>query len=236
MTAELLLPALVGLLPVLCFLAALLYLDSYKLVKLRAVVAVVACGAAVAGGELLRERRGCSACSASTSSAFSRYVAPVVEELLKGAGHRRADPRAPHRLPRRRGDLRLRRRHRLRAGREPLLPATDRARRRHRHLDRARLRHRDHARRRDRDLRGDGPGDAASARARDARSHSLPGFALAVAAALGVQPPAGLAARWRRWPSWSCCRRCSTSCSSAASGRWATGSARASTPTPRCWS
>ena len=34
----------------LCFLAALLYLDSYKLVPLRSVIAVVACGLAVAGG------------------------------------------------------------------------------------------------------------------------------------------------------------------------------------------
>ena len=31
---DVLLRALVGLLPVLCFLAALLYMDSYKLVKL----------------------------------------------------------------------------------------------------------------------------------------------------------------------------------------------------------
>ena len=36
MTLDVLLPSLVGLLPVLGFLAALLYLDSYKLVKLRA--------------------------------------------------------------------------------------------------------------------------------------------------------------------------------------------------------
>ena len=49
MTVGAALLGLVGLLPVLSFLAALLYLDSYKLVKLRAVVAVVACGAAVAG-------------------------------------------------------------------------------------------------------------------------------------------------------------------------------------------
>jgi hypothetical protein len=39
--------ALVGLLPVGSFLAALLYLDSYKLVKLNAVIAIVACGALV---------------------------------------------------------------------------------------------------------------------------------------------------------------------------------------------
>jgi protease PrsW len=75
--------ALVGLLPVLCFLAALLYLDSYKLVKLRVVVAVVAAGAVVAG-----------ACYAVNGvaiewldirlSLYSRYVAPLIEELLKG--------------------------------------------------------------------------------------------------------------------------------------------------------
>ena len=39
MSFKLIPPGLVALLPVLCFLAALLYLDSYKLVKLRAVVA-----------------------------------------------------------------------------------------------------------------------------------------------------------------------------------------------------
>ena len=49
MLAEFLPPALVGLLPVLAFLAALLYLDSYKLVALPAVIAVVICGAMVAG-------------------------------------------------------------------------------------------------------------------------------------------------------------------------------------------
>ena len=49
MSARLIVPALVALLPVLCFLAALLYLDSYKLVKLQTVIAVVACGAIVAG-------------------------------------------------------------------------------------------------------------------------------------------------------------------------------------------
>ena len=48
MTAQMLVPALVGLLPVLSFLGALLYLDSYKLVKLRDVVAVVVCGALIA--------------------------------------------------------------------------------------------------------------------------------------------------------------------------------------------
>lgn len=83
MSAELLVRALVALLPVLCFLAALLYLDSYKLVRLRTVVAVVGAGAAAAGagyflnGWLL-------AALAIDFTAYTRYVAPLSEELLKG--------------------------------------------------------------------------------------------------------------------------------------------------------
>ena len=82
MAFDFLLPALVGLLPVASFLAALLYLDSYKLVKLNAVVAIVACGALVAGA--------CYLVNAWTLGVlgldlipFSRYVSPITEELLK---------------------------------------------------------------------------------------------------------------------------------------------------------
>ena len=75
--------ALVGLLPVLSFLAALLYLDSYKLVKLRAVIAVVACGALVAGASYLANDGILEIVSVDLTH-FSRYVAPVSEELLKG--------------------------------------------------------------------------------------------------------------------------------------------------------
>ena len=80
---ELVLPALVGLLPVLCFLAALLYLDSYKLVSLRAVVAVVAVGAAVAGASYLLNAQLLAAFPADFAL-FTRYVSPFSEELLKG--------------------------------------------------------------------------------------------------------------------------------------------------------
>ena len=38
-------PSVIGLLPVLTFLVVLLYFDSYKLVRLRMVLGVVACGA-----------------------------------------------------------------------------------------------------------------------------------------------------------------------------------------------
>ena len=41
--------ASIGLLPALCFLAALLLLDSYKLVRLRMVVATIVVGGALAG-------------------------------------------------------------------------------------------------------------------------------------------------------------------------------------------
>ena len=75
-------PAIVGLLPVAAFLASLLYLDSYKLVRMRTVLAVVAAGALVAVA--------CYFVNAALLGLFhldftsySRYVAPVVEELLK---------------------------------------------------------------------------------------------------------------------------------------------------------
>jgi len=67
-----------GLAPVLCFLGALVLLDSYKLVRLRGVVAVVFAGMVMAGvaywinGALLAR---------IDFSVYTRYVAPVIEEL-----------------------------------------------------------------------------------------------------------------------------------------------------------
>jgi len=83
MPTDILVAAAVGLLPVLSFLAALLYLDSYKLVKLRAIVTVVACGALVAGASYLANGYALNLVRIDLAS-FSRYVAPVTEELLKG--------------------------------------------------------------------------------------------------------------------------------------------------------
>ena len=83
MSAKLIVSALVALLPVLCFLAALLYLDSYKLVKLRAVVAVVASGAIVAGFGFFLNAWLLGLLGIELAS-YTRYVGPVVEELLKG--------------------------------------------------------------------------------------------------------------------------------------------------------
>lgn len=72
----------VGIAPVLCFLATLVFLDSYKLVSLRLVVAVVAAGFVaaalcyVANGLLLRV-------TGLELEPYTRYVGPIVEEFAK---------------------------------------------------------------------------------------------------------------------------------------------------------
>jgi len=83
MLLDAVLPALVGLLPVLSFLAALLYLDSYKLVRLWFVIAVVACGVAVAGASYLVNDQLLGHVEIDFK-VFTRYVSPILEELLKG--------------------------------------------------------------------------------------------------------------------------------------------------------
>jgi protease PrsW len=83
MWADFLLPAAVALLPVAAFLAALLLLDSYKLVNLRAVIATVAAGVAVAGAGYLVNGWAMGALPIGVP-AFIRYVSPLTEELLKG--------------------------------------------------------------------------------------------------------------------------------------------------------
>lgn len=84
MTAELALHAAVGLLPVLCFLAAMRYFDSYKLVHLRPTLLMIAAGAfgAIASYFIAGAVMGAFDLEFRL---YSRYVAPPVEELLKGA-------------------------------------------------------------------------------------------------------------------------------------------------------
>src|SRR4030095_521251 len=83
MPTALALHVLVGTAPVLCFLVALVFLDSYKLVSIRAVITVVACGLLVAGlcygvnAALLRA-------TMLDAETYSRYVGPAIEELGKG--------------------------------------------------------------------------------------------------------------------------------------------------------
>lgn len=82
MSADFLIHALLGLMPVCCFLAALLYLDSYKLVPLRWVIAtiVMGCGAAVASYPL--NGLGLSVPGIDFQN-YTRYIAPFVEEAMK---------------------------------------------------------------------------------------------------------------------------------------------------------
>jgi RsiW-degrading membrane proteinase PrsW (M82 family) len=74
----------VALLPVLLFLVLLIVLDSFKLVRLRAVLQAIAAGGiaallgAMVNGAML-DRLGLEL------AAYSRYGAPVAEEMLKGA-------------------------------------------------------------------------------------------------------------------------------------------------------
>jgi len=82
MPLEILLHGLIGLLPVLGFLLALLLLDSYKLVTMRVVVAVVACGVGVAIACYFVNAWVFPVVGVDFTT-FSRYVGPVTEELGK---------------------------------------------------------------------------------------------------------------------------------------------------------
>src|SRR6185437_15248023 len=73
----------IGVLPVVGFLAALLYLDSYKLVTLRLVIAVVASGL-VAAGVCYAVNGYVFGVAGLDFRLYSRYVGPVIEELAKG--------------------------------------------------------------------------------------------------------------------------------------------------------
>ena len=75
--------ALVSVLPVLAFLAALLWLDSYKLLAPSAVVAVIGAGAVMAAASYPLNAALLGRLDIGLP-AFSRYVSPLTEELLKG--------------------------------------------------------------------------------------------------------------------------------------------------------
>ena len=75
---------MVGLLPVLIFLIVLVYMDSYKLVRLRVVLGVILAGAAVT--VLVFFVNGWLQARMQLDFLhYSRYVAPVVEEFFKAA-------------------------------------------------------------------------------------------------------------------------------------------------------
>ncbi|MGE5089412.1 MAG: PrsW family glutamic-type intramembrane protease [Candidatus Levyibacteriota bacterium] len=74
---------LIGVLPVLAFLAALLYLDGYKLVTMRAIVGMAVAGVAVAGACYFANGALAGVLGLDFTT-YSRYVGPVVEEVAKG--------------------------------------------------------------------------------------------------------------------------------------------------------
>ena len=82
MTADFLIHALLGLLPVSSFLAALVYLDSYKLVPIRLVLITIGMGCVAAVISYPINYAGIQVAGLEFSF-YTRYVAPLVEESLK---------------------------------------------------------------------------------------------------------------------------------------------------------
>ena len=82
MLPAILLHVVVGVLPVLAFLAALLYLDSYKLVTLRVVVAVIVAGLGVAAACYFANGYVARVVHVDFTT-FSRYIGPPIEECGK---------------------------------------------------------------------------------------------------------------------------------------------------------
>lgn len=78
----LVLRASIGLLPVLCFLVALVALDSYKLVRLRNVATVIALGGIAAALSYLANVLAMAALAIDFAD-YARTVGPLVEEALK---------------------------------------------------------------------------------------------------------------------------------------------------------
>jgi len=84
MTADFFIHALLGLLPVCCFLAALMYLDSYKLVPIRLIIGTIVLGCVAAIASYPLNVAGLEWLDIEFI-AYTRYVAPLVEEALKAA-------------------------------------------------------------------------------------------------------------------------------------------------------
>lgn len=82
MTARLLINASIALAPVLLFLAGLVQLDAYKLVRFNRIAIMMAAGAAAAGASYLVNTYAYAHFSGDFA-AFSRYVSPWIEESFK---------------------------------------------------------------------------------------------------------------------------------------------------------
>jgi RsiW-degrading membrane proteinase PrsW (M82 family) len=83
MNLDLLLKIPVAVLPVLVFLGALLYMDSYKLVKLHLVVRVILGGALTTVFAYFVNAYAIDALNMEFMD-YTRYVSPIIEESLKG--------------------------------------------------------------------------------------------------------------------------------------------------------
>jgi len=83
MSLDIFIHSLVGLLPVCCFLIALVIVDSYKLVDVRWVVGVIALGGIVAGLSYFIHV-GALDNFGVTFANYTRYISPFIEEILKG--------------------------------------------------------------------------------------------------------------------------------------------------------
>jgi RsiW-degrading membrane proteinase PrsW (M82 family) len=81
-TGNILIHALLGLLPVCCFLAALVYLDSYKLVPMRWILSAIGLGC-VAAVVSYPFNVGVGELVDISFVTLTRYVAPIIEEALK---------------------------------------------------------------------------------------------------------------------------------------------------------
>lgn len=82
MNTDFLIHAVLGLLPVCCFLAALMYLDSYKLVPMRWILGTIVIGCVAAIVSYPINVLALDWLNIEFAS-FSRYVAPIIEEALK---------------------------------------------------------------------------------------------------------------------------------------------------------
>jgi len=80
---DLVLRSLTGLLPVSLFLIVLVYLDSYKLVRLGTVLLAIAAGGVAAAASYFANDLGLQITGLGIT-AYSRYISPLVEEALKG--------------------------------------------------------------------------------------------------------------------------------------------------------
>jgi RsiW-degrading membrane proteinase PrsW (M82 family) len=84
MNLDIFIHSLVGLLPVCCFLVALVLLDSYKLVDIRWVLGTIVFGGITAGLSYFIHTGALDVFEISFTS-YSRYASPFIEEALKGS-------------------------------------------------------------------------------------------------------------------------------------------------------